>query len=434
MSDPDRPDFLLFLILVVLSAIFSGTETALASLNKGAIHKISEQGRLRSRFMSLWAEQPERVTTTLIFCNLAAIVVASILASEIAFGLTEGAGKSRGWTIAITAGIVTLTLLLIGAVAPKTFARWKAESVVSKVAVPVFILSWLISPISCAASKIAFGIIRTLGKTEPVSLPPTVTDEEVRALVETGVEEGGIEQEKQELIHGIFEFAEATVREVMVPRVDMVCVEASTPMEEILEVFAEKKFSRMPVYDEVVDNVVGIIHIKNILNFWRKKITKMTAMEFVAHPYFVPKTKKIIELLEEFRQQHLHIAIVVDEYGGTAGLVTMEDMIEEIVGEIEDEHVRATQPIKKTHDGSYLIDARVEIDHLNETLSLDLPKGEFETVGGLLYQQFGKIPVRGEEMELNGLRITVLEGDVKRIRRVKLAVVKQENLENLPQK
>ena len=128
----------------------------------------------------------------------------------------------------------------------------------------------------------------------------------------------------------------------------------------------------------------------------------MTAMEFVAHPYFVPKTKKIIELLEEFRQQHLHIAIVVDEYGGTAGLVTMEDMIEEIVGEIEDEHVRATQPIKKTHDGSYLIDARVEIDHLNETLSLDLPKGEFETVGGLLYQQFGKIPVRGEEMELNG--------------------------------
>ena len=141
--------------------------------------------------MSLWAEQPERVTTTLIFCNLAAIVVASILASEIAFGLTEGAGKSRGWTIAITAGIVTLTLLLIGAVAPKTFARWKAESVVSKVAVPVFILSWLISPISCAASKIAFGIIRTLGKTEPVSLPPTVTDEEVRARWKQGWKKEG---------------------------------------------------------------------------------------------------------------------------------------------------------------------------------------------------------------------------------------------------
>jgi CBS domain containing-hemolysin-like protein len=278
-------------------------------------------------------------------------------------------------------------------------------------------------------SRAASGIVYALGgRTAPV---PAVTEEEMKAMVEAGVEEGAIEQEEQKLIHSIFEFADTTVREVMVPRVDMVCVEASMSMEEILEVFAEKKFSRMPVYDETVDNVVGVIHIKNILNFWRRQITDMKAMEFVVFPHFVPETKKVIELLEEFRHKQLHMAIVVDEYGGTAGLVTMEDLIEEIVGEIEDEHHRPAPPIRQLEDGSYVADARVEVDHLNEMLSLDLPKGEFETVGGLLYHRLGKIPARGEQMELGGVRITVLDGDARRIRRVKVEVTRRDEDENL---
>jgi magnesium and cobalt transporter len=200
-------------------------------------------------------------------------------------------------------------------------------------------------------------------------------------------------------------------------------------MEEILETFAEKKFSRMPVYDETVDNVVGIIHIKNILNFWRRRVADMKAMEFVSFPHFIPETKKVIELLEELRQSRQHMAIVVDEYGGTAGLVTMEDLIEEIVGEIEDEQDRASLLLRKSEDGSYLADARVEIDRLNEMLSLRLPKGEFETLGGLLYDCFGKIPTRGEHVELGGVRITVMEGDARRIRRVKLELMSGEDAE-----
>lgn len=424
MSQPHTPEVLFFFALVLLSAVFAGMEAALTSLNKAAIQRISERGRLRARLMALYEEQPDRVGAALMIGKGAAGVAASVVASGLALDLR--AGLSRGGALAIAAGVVVLILLVLGELAPKAFARGRAEAVVSNVAGPIRAFLWAASPVSWTLSKIASGIAHALGGRPPTPAP-AVTEEEMKALMEAGVEEGAIEQEEQKLIHSIFAFADTTVREVMVPRVDMVCVEATASMEEVLEVFAEKKFSRMPVYDETVDNIVGIIHIKNILNFWRRQITDMKAMEFVVFPHFVPVTKKVIELLEEFRQRQLHMAIVVDEYGGTAGLVTMEDLIEEIVGEIEDEHRRPAPPIKKLEDGSYVADARVEIDHLNELLSLDLPKGEFETVGGLLYHRLGKIPARGEQTELDGVRFTVLEGDARRIRRVKVEVAKQDD-------
>ena len=427
MSPPPSPEVLLFFAFVVLTAVFAGTETALASLNKTGIQRISERGRLQARLMALYEERPDRVATALMIGKGAATVAASVVASDLALGL--GDGLNRGETLAITAPAVILVLLVLGELAPRTFARGRAEAVVSNLAGPIRAFIWVTTPVSWMLSKVASGIVYALGGT--IVPAPAVTEEEMKAMVEEGVEEGTIEQEEQKLIHSIFEFADTTVREVMVPRVDMVCVEATLSMEEVLEVFAEKKFSRMPVYDETVDNVVGIIHIKNILNFWRRQITDMKAMEFVVFPHFVPETKKVIELLEEFRQKQLHMAIVVDEYGGTAGLVTMEDLIEEIVGEIEDEHRRPAPPIKRQEDGSYVADARVEVDHLNEMLSLDLPKGEFETVGGLLYHRLGKIPARGEQMELDGVRITVLDGDARRIRRVKVEVTRRDDDENL---
>ena len=421
MSQPQLMEVLLCFALVLLSAVFAGTEEALAALTKPGLQRIAERGRRRAKVVAAWEAHPDRVIAALTIARYALAVAATIVAAHLALDLTSP--NDRRWTLALTCALVTAALLTFGRMVPRLFARGRAEAIVSRMAGTLRFLMAATAPVAWVLSRIAFSVAYALGG-RPAPAPP-VTEEEMRALVEAGVEDGTIEQEERELIHSIFEFADTTVREVMIPRVDMVCVEASMPMEEVLDVFADRKFSRLPVYDETVDNIVGVIHIKNILNFWRKQVADMTAMEFVVMPHFVPEAKKVIELLEEFRQQRIHMAIVVDEYGGTAGLVTMEDLIEEIVGEIEDEHNRATHPVRRTEDGSYVADARAEIDRLNETLSLNLPKGEFETVGGLIYHQLGKIPARGEQVELDGVRITVLEGDARRIRRVRVEVLKR---------
>lgn len=422
MSQPQLMEVLLCFALVLLSAVFAGTEEALAALTKPGLQRIAERGRRRAKVVAAWEAHPDRVMAALMIARYALAVAAAIVAAHLALDLTSP--DDRRWTLALTCALVTAVLLTLGQMTPRLFARGRAEAIVLRMAGTLRLLMAATAPVSWGLSRIAFGIAYALGG-RPAPAAPAVTEEEMRALVEAGVEDGTIEQEERELIHSIFEFADTTVREVMIPRVDMVCVEASMPMEEVLDVFADRKFSRLPVYDETVDNIVGVIHIKNILNFWRKQVADMTAMEFVVMPHFVPEAKKVIELLEEFRQQRIHMAIVVDEYGGTAGLVTMEDLIEEIVGEIEDEHNRATHPVRRAEDGSYVADARAEIDRLNETLSLNLPKGEFETVGGLIYHRLGKIPARGEQVELDGVRITVLDGDARRIRRVRVEVLKR---------
>jgi CBS domain containing-hemolysin-like protein len=208
----------------------------------------------------------------------------------------------------------------------------------------------------------------------------------------------------------------------MVPRVEMICVSIDTPMEDILEVMAREKLSRVPVYEQTIDTIVGVIHIKNVMNFWRKAVHDMSAVEFISLPYFVPETKKVQELLREFQANRQQMAIVVDEYGGTAGLVTLEDVIEEIVGEITDEYDKREPGIHRQDDGSYLLDSKVEINRLNEELHLDLPSAEYHTIGGFVLWILRRMPRKNEVVRYQNLKLTVTEADRKRIHKVVLHI------------
>jgi CBS domain containing-hemolysin-like protein len=259
-----------------------------------------------------------------------------------------------------------------------------------------------------------------------------LSEKELRTLVDVGEEKGALLKEEKEMIHGIFELHGTVVREIMVPRTDMVCLEKDSSLTTVLNVVKEKMHSRIPVYDDTVDNIVGILYIKDLLPFIRKRNTSDFKLEKLVRPaYYVPEQKKINELLREFQAQKIHMAIVVDEYGGTSGLVTLEDVIEEIVGEIQDEYDKEAPLIEKINDHTFLVDGSMAIDEINEELNLDLPTEEgVDTLAGFLLGQFGSVPKPKEKITYNGYEFVIEKATKKRIQKVRLILKKRNNAEN----
>jgi putative hemolysin len=262
--------------------------------------------------------------------------------------------------------------------------------------------------------------------------PPPAADEdqeELLRLVEMEESNGGIEQEERQMIRGVIKLVDKTAREIMVPRIDIVAVEAGATMAEVQRVVVERGFSRIPLYEETIDNIVGIIYAKDILRQLAEGTRPAALKELARPPYFIPETKKVDELLTELRQNKIHIAIVVDEYGGTAGLVTTEDIIEEIVGEIEDEYDVEQTTIERLSDVEAILDARVGIDALNELFDLDLESEDYDTVGGIVFTELGKMPVPGDEVQVDGVRLHVLSVMGRRIKKVKVTKLQTQPAE-----
>lgn len=242
--------------------------------------------------------------------------------------------------------------------------------------------------------------------------------------MEEGEEHGAIEEETETMIGDVLELSETRIREVMTPRIDMICLPAEADMNEILTVFSQHHYSRIPVYDETIDNIIGILYIKDLLNFWGKSDVWISAVELIRFPYFIPATKRVDDLLEEFQKKKIQIAIVVDEYGGIDGLVTMEDVLEEIVGEIHDEYETIDSPIKQKDKNTFLIDGYAGIEMINETVGLNIPEGDFETISGFIMERLGKIPLIGEVLTYKNLKITIIEATEKTIEKVEVEVKK----------
>ncbi len=248
----------------------------------------------------------------------------------------------------------------------------------------------------------------------------TASEEKMKEIVKGGEE--AISKDEAELISSIFELGETPVEEVMVPRVDLVACEANTPMSEVIRVYVEKGFSRIPVYEESIDNTIGIIYAHELLRFWGCK-EELLAIEFVRLPYFVPHSKRVLDTIRYFQKERISIAMVVDEYGGVDGAVTMEDLLEEIVGELRDEFDKEEPPYKALKDDSYVISARMELDELNQLLGTDFEGEEVHTFGGLIHQTQEKVPQRGEGFQMGPLEVHILEGTKQRIGR---ALVKRK--------
>lgn len=254
---------------------------------------------------------------------------------------------------------------------------------------------------------------------------PMVTEEEIKTYLTMAEEEGGLEEEEKERIYRVFDFSETIVREVMIPRTDMSCLEVNSSLEEARELALKTGFSRLPVYEETVDHIVGILYAKDLL----KHHDTPDLREILREPYFIPETKKVNKLLKEMQQKKVHLAIVVDEYGGTAGIATIEDLLEEIVGEIFDEYDVASMPVRRIDEETFLIDGVVPIDEVNQLLGITIPEDDVESVGGFIMEQLGHIPAEGEKVTFERVDFTVFKTDGVRIMKVKAKILPREKEE-----
>jgi len=316
-------------------------------------------------------------------------------------------------------------LLVVGRLVPEAVAAANAELWVLR-------LAWLIQGLEVALWPVVRLLVWLSNRLaapfggQPFRGVSVVTEEEIRTLVDAGEEEGVIEEEEKEMIYSIFEFGETMAREIMVPRIDIVALEVGTPFGEALDTVIQAGHSRIPVYEETIDNIVGLLYAKDLLAHLRDGGPEPSLRDLLRPAYFVPETKMVDDLLREMQQRRTHMAIVVDEYGGTAGLVTVEDILEEIVGEIQDEYDVEEPIFEQIGEREYLLDARMSLDDVNALLGTDLPTEEADTLGGLIYVTLGRVPSPGDRLEVNGLRIEVLTVTGRRIGKVRGYVEKTE--------
>jgi CBS domain containing-hemolysin-like protein len=387
-------------VLLLCSAILSGAEAAYFSLGRTRLKELAQQqGETPGPLTPLLAQPNELLVTLLV-----GITVVNIGASALAAAVAEQVFGSKGLAIAI-AGMVFL-LTVFGEVLPMTLAVEHPLRFASWVNRPVGWLSVLLKPIRVGLGAFTAITIRLVGS-ERRRGQPEISEEELRTLVDVGAREGVVERTEREMIHKVFELEDTLVREVMVPRPDMFCIDLATETGQLLPLLREQLHSRVPVFEETIDQIVGVLYTKDLLPYLDGLPADFNLRQHLHPPYFVPGSKRADALLREFQAKKLHLAVVVDEYGGTAGLVTLEDLLEELVGEIRDEYDEDERLIQRVTPRSFRVSGRLSIDELNTATGLQIPDESFDTVGGWVLDLFGRVPHKGEKKEVAGVRVAV---------------------------
>lgn len=423
MDDPLNLIILIFevialLIFVILSAFFSCTETALFSLNKLELKKMQkkEENNWRVKSIIKLLDDPQRTLISILIGNMFVNISASSLATYLAIKTFGNIG------IGIASGIMIFTILVFGEIVPKSLAVANAEAISKRVAKPIEIISTGLFPLIKFFKVIISALYYFLGK-KSVKEKKEITEEDLITLIDAGKDEGVIEEEEKEMIRNIFEFGDTMVKEVMIPRVDMACIPSDTKLGSILKLIKKMGHSRIPVYEETIDNIIGILYAKDLLRIYQQWYTskeKFDLKGIIRKAYFVPENKKIDELLDIFQKDRIQVAIAIDEYGGTAGLITMEDVVEEVVGEIIDEYDKEIKLFEMTGDNIVIADAIISIDKINEILNIEIPENDFETLGGFIFDLLGRVPKKDEKIKYQNFQIIIEQVVKNRIRRVKI--------------
>jgi putative hemolysin len=390
----------LFLLILglLLAAFAAAAETALTTVSRIRMRSLAEEGNHRAQRVVRLHSDPNAYLSTILSVNNGAVIMSTTTATLI------GVETHRVPDAVITV-LLSLFVLAFCEIAPKSLALRFNEPVALVLGGPVSWLTWALRPVVGVLTEFGNLLVRAATRTRYVR-GPFVTEEELKLLVEMGEQEGVVEQEEREMIHGILEMTDKPVREVMVPRVDVVGMEADRPVEEAISLIVEHGHSRIPVYEDTIDNVVGVLYAKDVLR--QRGREKEPVKALARQAYFTPDAKKVGELLHEMQQRKVHMAIVVDEYGGTAGIVTIEDLIEEIVGPIRDEYDIAEQEeVQFLSDKEVLVNARVGIDEVKELLHLDIDDVEADSIGGLVYEKLGEIPTPGATIQLGDATLVV---------------------------
>ncbi|RJQ33074.1 MAG: HlyC/CorC family transporter [Actinobacteria bacterium] len=405
--DPEIIRIIGLIFLLVISAFSSAAETAITSVNRIKIRQLSEEGVRSAELLNTLLKHPNRFLSTILLLNNLVNVAA-------AASMTVLAERYVAYPAAVATGVGTFLILVFGEITPKSFAVQNADRLALLSAPVIRVMEYIFYPLIKLLIAISNLILR-LTRARTMKEGPFVTEEEIRTMVSVGEEEGVIEEEEKEMIDSIFEFGETIVKEVMIPRMDMVAVERKTPVPQALDVILHEGYSRLPVFDKTIDNVVGIVYARDLLVNYSKGLKNITLKKLMRQPYFVPETKKVLELLKELQKRKTHMAVVVDEYGGTAGLITIEDILEEIVGEIFDEYDLEEVLVEYLDENNIRVDGKVDLDEINEILGINLPEAEYESIGGFVINLFGKIPAASEEIDYNGLTFKVEAIDGRRI-------------------
>jgi len=417
---------LAFLVCVALSAFFSSAESAFISLPRLRIRYLAESGVKGARQLAKAADKPERFLATVLLgnnlVNIAAATLGTVMAVE-AFG--------RVWGPIIATVGVTAVILVFGEVIPKTMAVHHSQRLSLIYVNPIKVMEWCFYPFVLALGRIGLGFTRMI--TEREEDKGLVSEGEIRSAISAGEDEGVVEEDEAKMLHKIFEFTDCPVSKVMVPRTEIVWVEQGTEMRDFLDIYTQKPYSRFPVYKDNTDNVVGILFAKDVL----MKLTDNSASQEVAIDdlirlaYFVPESKRLGELLTEMRDGGYHMVIVVDEFGGVAGMVTLSQLTEEIVGDIRDELIKEDKDFVVTGDNVFQLDGGFRIEEANEELRLVLPEGDYETVAGFILNRLGRIPRQGEQLKYRNLKFVITEMRGVKIEKVMVTREKGEPDEKL---
>jgi len=418
--DTDWYSHILILIgLLSLSALFSGSEVALFSLNS---KKLEETGNKRSftvRYILKLLNQPKKLLVSILIGNTITNVAASIISVSLALKVAEVYGYQKDFVLVVQIIVLTILILLFAEVTPKVWASKNPLRFAKFAVLPIYWTNFLLSPVSKFLSETLKFFAESLSYDKKKS---ALSTEDFVQLADIGVEKGMIEEEEQELIQGVVSFRTITVQEIMTPRVDIVAVSVDTTFDQLLDIITESGHSRLPLYEKSLDNILGIIYAKDLLPYIAdEKLRVNFSLKKIAREcFFVPETKLISELMNEFQEKKMHIGIVVDEYGGTSGLISLEDILEEIVGEIRDEHDKEEDKIIKLEENKYIADGKIMIDELNEFMGIKLleENEDYDSLGGFIFQHAGAIPEKGYSFEHNGYRFSVKDIKNNRIHKV----------------
>ena len=398
--------------LLALSAFFSSAETAMMTVNKIRVRNLAEAGLSHAVVLEkILSNQPKMLSAILIGNNIVNISASSLMTVLV----TDMLGNKY---VGIGTGVLTLLVLIFGEITPKTSATIYSETLSLKFAKPIYLIMQVLTPLIVVVDVLSKGVLKMI-HVDPNKKQDAITEDELRTIVEVSHEEGVIESEEKKMINNVFDFGDAVARDVMLPKVNMTFVDVDATYDELMEVFRSEKYTRYPVYEETTDNVIGVLNIKDI--FLKGGEEGFSVRKYLRKPLYTYEFKKVAELMREMRKAAICIVIVLDEYGSTVGLITLEDMLEEIVGDIRDEYDGDEEKsIQRIAPREYMVDGSVKLDDLDERLNLELQSDEYDSIGGLVIGLLNHLPQEKEEVVVENVRLVVECVDKNRIDKIHL--------------
>jgi len=399
-------------ILIAISSFFSMSETALMSLSRIRLRHMVEEEVPGAKLVEKLTQDPNRLLGTILIGNNIANIGASAMATVFA---TKVFGNSG---VGIATGIITILVLIFGEITPKSIAKQNSEAVALRVARVIEFVVIIFKPLVYIFTAISSFFIRILGG-DPNAAKAFITQEELKTLVGVSEEEGVLENSEKEMIFNVFDFADLQVKDTMVQRVDIVSVDQEASYDEVMDVIKNEQFSRIPIYNQTIDNIIGVLNIKDLATIENLR-EDFNISKYIREPFYTFEFKKIIELFKEMKKIRNHMAIVLDEYGGTVGIVTIEDLVEEIVGEIEDEYDEEKIQIEVIKDNEYVVDGSLRLHDISDLIGVNIDSEEFDSVGGLMIGDLGRMPEEREEVMVNNIKFIAEEIEKNRIKKVRM--------------